>query len=201
MREPRARESREEGETRRRTNADAMREARARESREEGETRWRANADAMREARARRIADRGWSHICPLAFRKYCCSCPNAHTKVAEASEVSEATCIHITYIGIHITYIGIHITCIGIHITYIGVHITYIGIHITYIGIHITYMHGFCQIIYSFTSMNLSPLPPSRPFLSSSSVNPNPIQAGQSMPLSNANREWDIPLPQCLLR
>ena len=33
-----------------------MREARARESREEGETRRRANADAMREARARRIA-------------------------------------------------------------------------------------------------------------------------------------------------
>ena len=37
-REARARESREEGETRRRANADAMREARARESRE-GETR------------------------------------------------------------------------------------------------------------------------------------------------------------------
>ena len=72
-------------------NADAMREARARESREEGETRWRANTDAMREARERQIADRGWSHICPLiAFRKYCCSRPNAHTKVAEASE---ATC------------------------------------------------------------------------------------------------------------
>ena len=93
MREARARESRE-GETRRRANADAMREARARESREEGETRRRANAGAMREARARRIAGRGWSHICPLAFRKYCCSHPNAHTKVAEASEASEATCI-----------------------------------------------------------------------------------------------------------
>ena len=45
----------------------------------------------MSKARARRIADRGWSHFCPLAFRKYCCSRPNAHTKVAEASE---ATCI-----------------------------------------------------------------------------------------------------------
>ena len=43
----------------------------------------------MREARARRIADRGWSHICPLAFRKYCCSHPNVHTKVAEASEAT----------------------------------------------------------------------------------------------------------------
>ena len=41
----------------------------------------------------RRIADRGRSHICPLAFRKYCCSRPNIHTKVAEASEASEATC------------------------------------------------------------------------------------------------------------
>ena len=104
MREAQPRESREEGETqrranadamrsqRRRANADAMREARARESREEGETQRRANADAMREARARRIADRGWSHICPLAFRKYCCSRPNAHTKVAEASE---ATCMY----------------------------------------------------------------------------------------------------------
>ena len=88
MREARARESREEGETRRRANADAMREARARESREEGETRRRANT--MREARAKRIADCGWSHICPLAFRKHCCSRPNIHTKVAE---VSEATC------------------------------------------------------------------------------------------------------------
>ena len=85
MREARARESREEGETRRQANANAMREAQARESREEGDTRRRANADAMREVRARRIADRGWSHICPLAFRKYCCSRPNAHTKVAEA--------------------------------------------------------------------------------------------------------------------
>ena len=82
-----ARESPEEIETRRQTNADAMREARAGESREEGETRRRANANAMREARARQIADRGWSHICPLAFRKYCCSRPNAHTKVAEASK------------------------------------------------------------------------------------------------------------------
>ena len=35
------------------SNANAMREARARESREEGETRRQANADAMREARAR----------------------------------------------------------------------------------------------------------------------------------------------------
>ena len=60
MREARARESREEGETRWRANAEAMREARARESQEEGETRRRANAEAMREARARRlrIADR-----------------------------------------------------------------------------------------------------------------------------------------------
>ena len=94
MREARARESREEGETRWRANADAIGEARARESREEGETRRRANTDALREARARRIADRGWSHICPLAFRRYCCSRPNAHTKVVEASE---ATCnIHV---------------------------------------------------------------------------------------------------------
>ena len=93
MREARARESRE-GETRRRANADAMREAQARESREERETRRQANADAMREARARRIADRGWSHICPLAFRRYSCSRLNAHTKVAEASEASKATCI-----------------------------------------------------------------------------------------------------------
>ena len=53
---PEERETREEGETRRRANAEAMREARARESREEGETRRRANAEAMREARARRIA-------------------------------------------------------------------------------------------------------------------------------------------------
>ena len=88
MREARARESRE-GETRQRANADAMRETRARESREEVETRRRANADAMSEARARRIADRGWSHICPLAFRKYCCSRLNVHTKVAEASEAT----------------------------------------------------------------------------------------------------------------
>ena len=36
---------------------------------------------------------RGWSHICPLAFRKYYCSRPNVHTKVAEASEASNATC------------------------------------------------------------------------------------------------------------
>ena len=54
-----------------RANADAMREARARESREEGETRRRANADAMREARARRIADRGWSHTSlPLSVQE-----------------------------------------------------------------------------------------------------------------------------------
>ena len=33
----------------------------------------------------------GWSHICHLAFRKYCCSRPNVHTKVAEASD---ATCM-----------------------------------------------------------------------------------------------------------
>ena len=89
-----ARESPEERETRRRANADAMSEARAGESREEGDTWRQANADIMREARARRIADRGWSHIRPLAFRKYCCSRPNAHTKVAEASKASEATCI-----------------------------------------------------------------------------------------------------------
>ena len=99
-REARARESREEAETRRRANADATREARARESQEEGETRRRANADAMREARARRIADRGWQ-ILPLHRKhtptpyvwKYCCSHPNVHRKVAEASEVSDATC------------------------------------------------------------------------------------------------------------
>ena len=36
---PEERETREEGETRRRANADAMRKARAKESREEGETR------------------------------------------------------------------------------------------------------------------------------------------------------------------
>ena len=47
MREARARESREEGKTWRRANAEAMREARARESREEEETRRRANAEAM----------------------------------------------------------------------------------------------------------------------------------------------------------
>ena len=70
------------------------RRALARESPEERETRRRANADAMSEARARRIADCGWSHICPLVFRKYCCSRPNVHTKVAEASDASEATCI-----------------------------------------------------------------------------------------------------------
>ena len=58
-------ESREEGETRRQANAEAMREARARESREEGETRRRANTEAMREARARRpwIADRSGSTV------------------------------------------------------------------------------------------------------------------------------------------
>ena len=83
MREARARESREEGDTQQRANAEAIREARAREPRQEGETRQRANADAMRKARARRNADRGWSHIFPLAFRKYCCSRPNVHTKVA----------------------------------------------------------------------------------------------------------------------
>ena len=91
-----ARESPEERETRWRANADAMRETRARESREEVETRRRANADAMSEAQARRIADRGWSHICPLAFRKYCCSRLNVHTKVAEASEATyNNTCYH----------------------------------------------------------------------------------------------------------
>ena len=104
MREARARESWEEGETRRRVNAYAMREARARESREEGETRRRANADAMREARARRIADRGWSHVCPLAFRKYCCSRPNLHTKVVEASE---ATCTVYIKLGECIRHCG----------------------------------------------------------------------------------------------
>ena len=46
--EVRARESREEGETRRPSNAEAM----SRESREEDETWRRANADATREARA-----------------------------------------------------------------------------------------------------------------------------------------------------
>ena len=40
-----------------------MREARARESREEGETWRRADADAMREARAMRIADRSESTV------------------------------------------------------------------------------------------------------------------------------------------
>ena len=98
MREVRAGESREEGETWRRANADTMSKARTRESREEGETPRRANDDTMREARARQIVDRGWSHNCPLAFRKYCCSRPNAHTKVAEASEASNATCSNITY-------------------------------------------------------------------------------------------------------
>ena len=63
MREARARESREEGEARRRANAEAMREARARESCAEGKTRWRANADTIREARARRIADRSGSTV------------------------------------------------------------------------------------------------------------------------------------------
>ena len=81
VRKARARESREEGETRWRANADTVREARARESREEGETQRRANAEAVREARARRIE-----------FRKYCCSRPKVHTKVAEASEASDAT-------------------------------------------------------------------------------------------------------------
>ena len=74
-------ESREEGETRRRANADAMREARAKESRA-GETRRRANADDMREARARRIADHSGSTVAhaPTYTPKY----------IAEASE---ATC------------------------------------------------------------------------------------------------------------
>ena len=57
MREARARESREEGETRQRANAEAMREARARESQAQGDSRRQANTDTIREARARRIAD------------------------------------------------------------------------------------------------------------------------------------------------
>ena len=64
MRKAQARESQEEGEIRRRANAEAMREARAMESREERETRRRGNADAMREPHARRIADRGWQTAC-----------------------------------------------------------------------------------------------------------------------------------------
>ena len=66
MREARARESREEGETRQRANAEAIGEAQARESRAQGETRRRANADTIREARARRIADRSGSTVAQL---------------------------------------------------------------------------------------------------------------------------------------
>ena len=77
------------GKKERRASADAMREARARESQKEVESRRRANDDAMSEVRARQTAVRGWSHICLLAFRKYCCWRPNVHTKVAEASEAT----------------------------------------------------------------------------------------------------------------
>ena len=84
-----------------------MTEARARESREEGETRRRANADDVREARVRRIADRGWKTL-PVHIG---CYIPtpyvweihtsvqevNVHTKVAEASEAT-CTCICTLY-------------------------------------------------------------------------------------------------------
>ena len=97
MREARARGSREEGETRRRANAEAMREARARESREEGETRRRANAEAMREARARRprIADRSGSTVVHVVER--------TQTKVAEPSEATCTVHNHAHHICSHI--------------------------------------------------------------------------------------------------
>ena len=107
-----ARESPEERETRRQANADTMRESRARESREEGETQRQANADAMREARAKEIADRGLyigCHTPTLTFRKYCCSRPNVHTKVAEASNAI-LVIIHVhMYVGLS-CYIYIYI-------------------------------------------------------------------------------------------
>ena len=73
-----------------------MREARARESRVEGETRRRANAGAMREARARRIADRGWqtlpvhtmAHPHPLRLGGTH-ECPHCHAVLLKEEEPS----------------------------------------------------------------------------------------------------------------